>query len=100
MRIKFTSTPACRVGRSCVRISDRHFGRTIRWATTVSVNEEVLRILVHSHCKAIRIYYKPGFRIGRIRMLFGLPDPHPDPLVISTDPNSAPDLDPDPSRFS
>jgi hypothetical protein len=31
-----------------------------------------------------------GIQIRRIHMFLGLPDPHPDPLVTSTDPDTDP----------
>jgi hypothetical protein len=37
------------------------------------------------------------FRIHRIHVFFGLPDPDPDPLVRGMDPDPALDLDPDSS---
>ncbi len=49
--------------------------------------------------KGIKLRFPPVFRIRfRIRMFLGLSDPHPDPLVISTDPDAGPA--PDSSRFS
>jgi hypothetical protein len=41
----------------------------------------------------------PDPTVFRIRMFLGLPDPHSDPLVTSTDPDADTDADWDPSLF-
>jgi hypothetical protein len=54
---------------------------------TPRINKSQEGKLLYCHQESLAVLW---IRIRRIRMFLGLPDPHPDPLVTSTDPVTDP----------
>ncbi len=81
-------------GNSAVVLNFKNITYIIMWSSKMFEFRIRIPCRVFSAVFWIRIL----IQIRRIRMFLGLPDPHPDPLVTSTDPDT--ELAPDLSLFS
>ncbi len=69
-----------------------HAARLLAAAFPVQANVHTLGLY-----RKVDFSFLAVFRIHRIHVFLGLPDPNPDPLVRGMDPDPDPALDPDPS---